>query len=157
MPLAPAPAAPAEQEVVLTWTVHLLRRDPGKAKGLALCLAGTAFGGLLLFHNLALALLPAAVLALSLSDFLFPVHYTLTPQGAAARSAVSHLEMAWADVRHAYLADDGVKLSPLRRRGSRWEPLRGVFVRFDGDNQGAVVEAVRRLREEAERRAPTAG
>lgn len=155
MPIASAPAVPQEQQVVLTWTVHLLRRAPGRAKLPALCLVGTVLLGLLLFQNLALALLPAAAFALSLSDFLLPVRYTLTDEGAQARSAVSHLEMAWADVRHAYLADDGVKLSPLRRRGSRWEPLRGIFLRFDDGNQDAVIETVKRLREEAERRAPT--
>ena len=155
MPVPTAPAVPQRQEAVLTWTVHLLRREPGRGKGIALCLGGTLLLGLLLFHNPALALLPVAVLALSLSDFLLPVRYTLTAQGAQARSLVSHLEMPWGDVRHAYLADDGVKLSPLRRRGSRWESLRGIFLSFGDDNRGAVTETVKRLREEAERRAPT--
>jgi len=149
MPIASAPAVTTGQEIVLTWTVHLLRRRPERRTPLALCLAGTLVLGLLLFHNLALALLPAAALMLSLADFLFPVRYTLTHQGAQARSVVSHLEMAWGDVRHAYLADDGVKLSPLRRRGSRWEALRGIFLRFDEGNAEVVMEAVKRLREEA--------
>lgn len=153
MPITNATAVPQAQEVVLTWTVHLLRREPGRAKILALCLGVALLLGLLLFHNLALALLPVAVFALSLSDFLFPVRYTLTAQGAQARSLVSHLEMPWMDVRHAYIAADGVKLSPLRQRGSRWEPLRGIFLRFDNENQDAVIDCVQRLREEAEHHA----
>lgn len=131
----------------------MLRREPGRAKVLVPCLGGALLLGLLLFHNLALALLPVVVFGLSLSDFLFPVRYTLTAQGVQARSLVSHLEMSWADVRHAYLAEEGIKLSPLRRRDSRWEPLRGLFLRFDTENRDAVIDGVKQLREAAERRA----
>lgn len=156
MPLAPAqttspPTPQVNEEVVLTWTVHLLPRQRGRLGRLVLCLAATVAAGVLLFGNVGLALLPAVALTLSLSDFLFPIRYTLTERGAQARSLLSHLEMSWGDVRHAYLADDGVKLSPLRQRGSRWEALRGIFLRFDADNKDAVVAAVRRLREEARR------
>lgn len=153
MPITNATAVPQAQEVVLTWTVHLLRREPERVKVLVPCLGGALLLGLLLFHNLALALLPVVVFGLSLSDFLFPVRYTLTAQGVQARSLVSHLEMSWADVRHAYLAEEGIKLSPLRRRDSRWEPLRGLFLRFDTENRDAVIDGVKQLREAAERRA----
>lgn len=155
MPIATAAPVNADQGVALTWTVHLLQRRRGRTTVLALCLGGTFLLGLLLFHNLALALLPVVVLTLSLSEFLLPVRYTLTAQGAEARSLVSHLEMPWGDVRHAYLANDGVKLSPLRRKGSRWESFRGIFVRFDDGNKDTVIETVKRLRHEAEDRGRT--
>ena len=93
-----------------------------------------------------LALLPTLALLLSLSEFFFPIHYTLTAETAAARHGLTALEIRWADVRHVYLTDDGMKLSPLRAKNARFEPLRGVFLRFDDTNREAVIEAVRRLR-----------
>ena len=132
----------------LTWTVHLLRRQPGRLPRLIVAALVVVAGGLLVFHNLLFALLSALTLGLSLSEFLFPIRYTLTPHGALARHGLVTLEMAWGDVRHAYLAADGVKLSPLARRGSALEPLRGLFLRF-ADNEDAVIAAVRGLRREA--------
>jgi len=104
-----------------------------------------------LFHSLWLALLPPAVLVLSLSEFFFPVRCRLTATSAHVRHGLTVLEIRWADVRHAYLTAEGVKLSPLRAKNARWEPLRGVFLRFDDANHDQVIATVRRLREEAGR------
>ena len=85
---------------------------------------------------------------LSLSEFVFPVKYTLTAQSATARHGLTLLEIRWADVRHAYLTDEGVKLSPLRAKNSRFEPLRGVYLRFSEDNREVVIAAVQGFRQE---------
>ena len=108
--------------------------------------------GLLLFHSVLLALLPTLALTLSLSEFLLPIRYTLTQKGAQSRQGLVTLEIAWLDVKHAYWAADGIKLSPLSKPNSRLEPLRGVFLRFGG-NEREVVAAVSTLREEAAPRA----
>ena len=138
----------SNQTILLTWRVHLLR---GQVKRLPL-LGGVGLAvlgmGVLLFHTLLLAALPLLALIMSLSEFLFPCRYTLTVQGARARLGLMTLEIAWADVRHVYVGADGIKLSPLARTGSRMEPLRGVFLRF-ADNELAVTDMVRRLRQEA--------
>ena len=76
------------------------------------------------------------------------MRYTLTPQSASARHGLTLLEIRWADVRHAYLTDEGIKLSPLSAKNSRFEALRGVFLRFDDGNKDAVIAAVRRFRQE---------
>lgn len=107
--------------------------------------------GVWLFHSPAVALLPPVALLLSLSEFFFPVHYRLTATSAHVRHGLTVLEIRWADVRHAYLTAEGVKLSPLRAKNARWEPLRGVFLRFDDANHDHVIATVRRLREEAGR------
>ena len=136
------------QEETLSWSVHLMRRQPQRLPRLALALAGVFVLGLCAFHSFWLALLPASLLLLSLSEYVFPIRYTLTAQSATARHGLTLLEIRWADVRHAYLTDEGVKLSPLRAKNSRFEALRGVYLRFGEANQEAVIAAVRRGRQE---------
>ncbi|MDQ2801066.1 MAG: hypothetical protein M3Y13_15650 [Armatimonadota bacterium] len=138
------------QESPLSWSVHLLRRQPHRLRHLALALTGVFILSLCLFHSFWLALLPAAALLLSLSEFVFPVRYTLTAQSASAQHGLTSLEIQWKDVRHAYLTDEGVKLSPLRAKNSRFESLRGVYLRFDISNREDVMAAVRRCRQEYE-------
>ena len=146
-PLPTIPSSDAD-ETVLSWTVHLLRGQAHRLPRIGLGLASVLFVGLLVFHNPLLALLPALALLGSLSEFLFPIHYRLTRRGAQARQGPATWQIDWRDVRHAYLAPDGIKLSPLPRPQPHLEPLRGVFLRF-GDDGEAVLAVVRRLREEA--------
>lgn len=146
---APPAEAAGTEDLTLTWTVHLLRGRAGRLPRIAGCTLFVLLCGLLLFHNPLLALLPTLALLLSLAEFLFPVRYTLTGDYARARQGLMTLEIAWPDVRHAYHAPDGIKLSPLKSYNSRLEPLRGVFLRF-GDNEADVVAVVQRLlRQEA--------
>src|SRR5665213_120761 len=104
----------SSQEASLSWSVHLLRRHPGRLTRIGAALLGVFAVSLCLFHSFWLALLPVAAVLFSLSEFVFPIYYTLTALGASARYGPTALEIRWADVRHAYLTDEGVKLSPLR-------------------------------------------
>lgn len=140
--------AQSSQEASLSWSVHLLRRRPERLARIGAALLGVFIASLCLFHSFWLALLPVAAVLFSLSEFVFPIHYTLTAQGASARYGPTALEIRWADVRHAYLTEEGIKLSPLRVKNSRFEPLRGVFLRFDDTNRDAVIAAVRQARQE---------
>lgn len=142
------PGPEQAQETVLAWSVHLIRRQPGRLLRIAAVLLGVFALSLCLFHSFWLALLPTIALLLSLSEFVFPIRYTLTAQSASAQHGLTALEIRWADVKHAYLTAEGVKLSPLRAKNSRFEPLRGVFLRFDDTNREAVIAAVKRLRSE---------
>lgn len=146
---APASATAVESAPALCWSVHLLREQPDKAKWLAASLLATLVLGLVLFHSLLLAMLPVMALALSLSEWLFPIRYTLTDTLARAQNGLTTLEMTWRDVRHAYLADDGIKLSPLRGKNSRFESLRGIFLRFGEDNAEQVKATVKHYLDEA--------
>ncbi len=136
------------QDESLSWLVHLIRRQPQRLPRLALALISVFVIGLCLFGSLWLALLPAMAVLLSLSEYVFPIRYTLTAQSATARHGLTLLEIRWADVQHAYLTDEGVKLSPLHAKNSRFESLRGVYLRFSEDNREAVIAAVRRGRQE---------
>ncbi|MEO7717123.1 MAG: hypothetical protein ABIY70_13040 [Capsulimonas sp.] len=139
---------PRKDAVVLEWTVHLLKRRPQAAVAAGLSLAAVLITGTLLFHNAILALIPTLTLFGSLAEYYLPTKYTLTATGARSKCGWMVLEMPWTDVRHAYLAPDGVKLSPLRAKNSRFERMRGVMLRFN-DNSDQVIETVRSLRAEA--------
>lgn len=144
-----APEA-AQTEPVLTWRVHLLREQPRRLPRILAAVVCVFLLSLILFRSAWLALLPALATVFSLSEFLFPARYTLTMQSAKANFGLTTLEIAWRDVRHAYLAEDGIKLSPLTSRNARWEPLRGVFLRFGDGDKDEIIAAVRRLRDEAQ-------
>ncbi len=128
--------------------MHLSAGQPKRWAQIGLVLLAVFVLGAALFRSFWPALLPMLALLLSLSEYVFPIRYTLTAQSASARCGLSVLEIRWADVRHAYLTDDGIKLSPLSARNSRFESLRGVFLRFDDRNKEATVAAVRRFRQE---------
>lgn len=144
-----APEA-AQTEPVLTWCVHLLRQQPRRLPRILAAVLCAFVLSLILFRSAWLALLPALATVFSLSEFLFPARYTLTTLSAKASFGVTTLEIAWRDVRHAYLAEDGIKLSPLTGRNARWEPLRGVFLRFGDSDKDEIIAAVRRLRDAAQ-------
>lgn len=137
------------EESVLSWSVHLVAQQPKRLALLGLALLTVLVLGLCVFHSLWLSLAPVLALLFSVSEFVFPVRCTLTPQSAAVRHGLTSLEIQWPDVRHAYLTEDGIKLSPLTAKNSRFESLRGVFLRFDDHNRDAVIAAVRRFRQEA--------
>ena len=129
--------------------MHLSAGQPKRQAQIGLVLLAVFVFGVCIFRSFWLGFLPMLALLFSLSEYVFPVRYTLTAQSAAARHGLTTLEIHWADVRHAYLTDDGIKLSPLTSKNSRFESLRGVYLRFGEGNQDAVVEAVQRLRAEA--------
>ena len=140
------PGSERASEAVLSWSVHLIRRQPQRLPRIMAALTGVFLLSLCLFHSFWLALLPAFAVLLSLSEFVFPIRYALTAQSASAQHGLTALEIRWADVRHAFLTEEGIKLSPLRAKNARFEPLRGVFLRFDDANREAVIAAVKRLR-----------
>ena len=148
MPTKTVPTKPVlTTQTVLTWRVHLLRQQPRRLPRLLAAIVCVFFLSLILFRSAWLALLPTLATVFSLSEFLFPARYTLTMQSAKASYGATTLEIAWRDVRHAYLAEDGIKLSPLASRNARWEPLRGVFLRFGDSDKDEIIDTVRRLRD----------
>ena len=144
-------AAPGqEQTVLLTWTVHLLRRQPERLPKIVAVLGAVFAASLFVFHSFWLALLPTLAALFSVSEYVFPIHYTLSPSSAGMKCGLTALEIRWPDVRHAYLTDDSVKLSPLHAKNSRMEPLRGVTLRFDDKQREAIIDLVKRCRAEAQ-------
>ena len=136
------------EETSLSWSVHLSAGQPKRQAQISLVLLAVLALSICLFHSFWLGLLPMLALLFSLSEYVFPIRYTLTAQAASARCGFSVLEIRWSAVRHAYLTSDGIKLSPLSAKNSRFESLRGVFLRFGVENEEAIVATVRRFRSE---------
>ena len=131
---------PSEGEPQLTWTVHLARRRPRQARAAVavILLAGVAAGyG---FQTPLLGVLAVILLTAAVSDYLFPLRYTLGPEGIAVRGLLHRRLMAWPQVRRVVEDDLGVKLSPLARP-SRLEAYRGIYLWFGG-NADAVMAAI---------------
>jgi hypothetical protein len=131
----------------LTWRVHLARRQPGRAAvAVAAALAAGAWGYLLL-GGLLPALAGTGLLLAAVAEFLLPVQYRLTPEGAEARNLLLWRRIAWPEVQRVYTGAETIKLSPLPSGGRR-EAFRGVLLRLDG-NGDAVLAAIERFRDVA--------
>lgn len=137
--IAPAP-------LPLEWRVHPARRDPWRALLLVGIIAASALLGAVSFGSWLLAGATAFLLTGATAEFLLPTRYRITPEGAEQRNLFAPRRIRWAEVKRAYLTEDGIKLSPLGRP-SRLESTRGVFLRF-ADNRSEVIAAVRFCRDE---------
>ena len=131
------------EQPALEWTVHLARRNPHKAAvavGVATLGAGAAWWG---FQSSVAGILSLILLLASVSDFLFPVRYRLTEEGAEAAGLLFRRRMKWGDIRRVMPDDLGVKLSPLPRH-SRLEAYRGTYLWFGGNGDAVAEEVARR-------------
>ena len=135
-----------DEAAVLAWSVRLIKTRPKAAWRIAACVLMVAVAGSIVFKSVTLGLIPAAAIVLSLSEFLFPIHYQFSSKCVTMRNGLVWLEMPWADVRHAYVTGEGIKLSPLRQRNSRVEPMRGIFVRFGDQKRDMIIDEIQRLR-----------
>ena len=135
------------QPAPLQWRVHLARREPLRALVVTVLIGMAGCAALLLFHSLLSALLAAGLILAATGEFLLPVTYRLTPEGAEARSLFAWRKIAWSEVKRVYSSRGLVKLSPLAHGGPR-EAFRGVLLRCE-ENQSAVSAAVEGYRHAA--------
>lgn len=133
----------SDSNAILTWSVHLAREHPAKLACSLLTAAGAAMAGYWVIGPLGSVAVALAMLG-SLAEFVFPVVYRITPEGASSRTLIKVSEIRWENVRRCYVDAGGVKLSPLDR-ATRLEAFRGVYLRFGG-NEENVIEAVRSMR-----------
>jgi len=104
------------------------------------CLAGLV--GLFLFKGPIMAAVGFGVVMLSAAEVFLPLRYRIDEKGVSARCGVSETAIAWADVKRAWMNNEGIKLSPLET-ASNMDAFRGVYLRF-GDNRDPVLDMVRR-------------
>ena len=135
----------AEAKPILVWKVHLIREDPIKVLLIAPVFAVSLLVCYVFTRSPIFMAVTLALLASSLADFLFPVHYEINEQGASRKNLLGRTFVPWDRVKKYYLDDHGIKLSTLPRPG-RLEAYRGLYLRFGGD-EDEVIEAVRRMRD----------
>lgn len=128
-------AAPdADGSAPFEWTVHLLRRDPGRAAGVAVAAIIATVAGIVFFHSIVFGLAGLLLIISSASEFLLPIRYRITAETASIGFGLSRAEIRWSNVRRLIPMSDGVKLSPLPVP-SRLDAFRGVLMRFADDGQ----------------------
>jgi hypothetical protein len=143
--MQPGPVGEAAAESILTWKVHLLRENPVKALLILPVLTLSLLVCYIIFHNVLGMAVTLFLITSSFADFLFPVRYDITRQGASAKTLLGRTVIEWNRVKKYYLDDHGIKLSPLHRQ-TRLEAYRGVYLRFGG-RRDEVIEAVRSMRD----------
>lgn len=131
------------EEVILSWTVHLARECPGKLVCSIMAIVFASLAAHFVIGGIA-AIAVAIIMLISASDFLFPVKYIITKDGATCKMLLKSASIRWENVRNIYLDNYGIKLSPLAVQ-TRLEAFRGVFLRFSG-NEAQVIDIVKSLR-----------
>jgi hypothetical protein len=131
-------------EIVLSWTVSLAGRE-NLVKTLAALAAmtGVLALGAYLYGNVLLVTIGALIFFLATAEYFFPMRFWLTEEAAFRRTVFGTKFIRWSNIRHCYLDEKGIKLSPLKGP-SRMEAFRGLFLYF-GKNRDELVEAVRNL------------
>ena len=125
---------------VLTWTIHLAKEMPAK-----LCLVIIGYGAAMLawWYFLpvpAALLLPLVALTSAMSEFLFPVTYTIDDVGISQKCLpFFNRHIAWTDVRRASAGRDGFFVTTIRLP-SRLDQFRGIRINPRGND--AAVRAV---------------
>ena len=118
----------------LHWVSHPARLSARKLALLLVVVGATAVAVGLNTGSAAWSVLAAAVLLLSVHDFLLPTAYRLTADGVESRSLLRRRRKPWAALHSAHRDRHGVLLSPFSGP-SRLEAFRGLYVRFhDNDN-----------------------
>ena len=137
-----------EEKIIAEWSVHRSRREPRKLVIFILFLIAInallySFYREIYIDYPLFALLGNLILIGSISDFLFPVRYRLTAEGAEYRNFLTRKRISWQDVRNCYLTNEGIKLSPLEKN-NRLENFRGFMLLFNNNND-EIINHVKRL------------
>jgi hypothetical protein len=140
----PAPrraAAPVEDEDVLEWTCHPVRRRPLVSLAVTLFVVMIGVVVYMATASNVFTVLTLVVLYASLAKFYFPTHYRFTGHGIEVKTTTQKLFKPWSMYRSMYPDKNGVLFSPFTRP-TRLENFRGMYVLF-ADNRDAVIEYAR--------------
>lgn len=151
-PDSTASANPAEKtgdadKTVLSWKVSLVGMDAWYRPLIAvLIVVGVLAMGTYLYGDVILISVSAGILFLATADYFFPMRFQITREAAYRRTIFGTRFIRWTNVKHCYLDEKGIKLSPLEKP-SRAEVFRGMFLYFgdSGKKRDELVETVRRL------------
>ena len=121
---------PAEGETVLIeWTVHLLRRDPARARVVVLAMLLSSALGVWLFRSPLFLFVGPLLLLSATAEYLLPIRYRLTDRRACAAYGLARLEISWDRVKRRDTGSTAVKLSPFAVP-NRLDNFRGILLRF---------------------------
>ncbi|MHC4660113.1 MAG: hypothetical protein ACYS8W_00365 [Planctomycetota bacterium] len=132
------------------WKVLQLRSQPWwKTAVFTLVLLGLLALAFAAFRSWIVVAAFVVALFLTFEDYIFPLRFEIGPEGVSSRGAIFHRRvMKWADIRRCAANDYGVLCSPFEKP-SRFDGIRGVFLRFGRSNREEVIANVRRFRDAA--------
>ena len=99
-----------DDPIIMEWTGHYLRCDPLAPRVLGCALAVIYTAGYLIFGSALIALAPCAGFVFVLSEFFFPVHYTVRQNTISAVCVTNLTEVAWSSVGSVRNVKNGVRL-----------------------------------------------
>lgn len=129
-----------EDETILEWTSHPARKRPLITILLVIFLTALVLIVYSLTESYLFTAIGAVVLWGSLTQYFMSTRFILSEQGVKVRYVINKIEKPWSQFRTYYRDKNGVLLSPFVRP-SRMENFRGLYVRFD-NNQDEVMNVV---------------
>jgi hypothetical protein len=135
------------ETVLLEWTVHLLRREPARARVVGVAMALSSALGVWMFRSPLFALLGPVLLLSATAEYLLPIRYRLTDRRACASYGAARLEIAWDRLKRRDVGSESIKLSPFAAP-NRLDNFRGVVLRFGNEGGPGSRESVMRIVEE---------
>lgn len=137
----PTQTAEPQPRELLSWTVHMARRDPYRLIPVCGSAAFAAVTAWIIFRNPIFSLAALFMIASSTAEYWLPARYRLTERGAECAYGANRLQIEWSAIKRALLYEDGLRLSPLPV-ASRLDAFRGVYLRFAPDGKPGNREAV---------------
>lgn len=149
----PSPESLSHSEAtILEWRVHLVRAAPAKALAVAGAIVIAFAVGTWSFDTWVIGAVGALLVFSAAAEFMLPIRYRLSTEGAKSSYGLARLEIRWSSVRRVLDAGHSLRLSPMARR-SLLDNLRGVELRFAAaPNPGHRDEVVAIVRERMEDR-----
>lgn len=129
------------ETTLLKWSVRGRDRRPEGIKGIVAAMFVAAALGLWLLGPFGVLLGPA-IIAATMSDFLFGKQFELTEQDARSRVLFSLSVLNWTDVQRVIQSDSSLLLSPLAQ-GTWRDGFRGIQLELLPTVRDRALEIVR--------------
>jgi len=120
----------------------------GQAAGVVGVIGAAAVAAGVGFQSAFMGVLAAVVLVGSVSDYLFPLRFTLSEEGAETRGPINRRRMGWEQVRRVVRDEASVRLSPFERP-SKLDSFRGILLWFDGNADDVMAFIAHHVKTEA--------
>lgn len=127
---AAAPVEPAEEKVLLTWSVHLCKRRKNVAAFVIGIILLTMALSYYVYREWYLPVLLLTICAGSLSAFFFPIKYVLTDRRVKMTNFIAREDKRWEDFWVYHYYHDGVQVA-FDQRNLRGRIRGGVMLYYD--------------------------
>ena len=128
--------------VLKDWTAHPARERPREVALVVAVLFLTAGAVLASFQSLFLMVLATIILVITVSQFLFPTHYTITDVDVSERRLWVRKSRRWQDLRRVQVGVGAVLVSPFRKP-SWMDRYRGLILMYGSTDKDELVRIVK--------------